>query len=370
MSREQLFAAFFFAAFLFLLWQFYLFLAGFLAPLLWAGILALTFYPLTTWLVRLFRGSRGLAAFVLLLMVIVVAIIPSIYLGSLVVEETGIAFRRVQEAVRSGEIQRLVEQVRASRIGSLWARAIDLLPERPPVDPNDVALKAVQWLSDNIVGQATGLARNVLVTVFDLVLMLVALFFFFRDGERMAERARELIPMEPEHKDAIFSRLYGTLTAVVQGMIVTAAAQGLLAGVGYWLIAGISFSAFLGFATGLASFLPMAGPALVWGGVSLYLWITGETARAAGLVVWGALVVSLADNLIKPIFIGGRANLPTFLLLLTLFGSLKVYGFIGVFLGPVLLAILIAFVDIYREEYQTHGRRILVTPGDRDVAAG
>src|SRR5882724_10216223 len=159
--------------------------------------------------------------------------------------------------------------------------------------------------------------------------------------------------MEPAHKEAVFARLYTTLSAVVQSMVVTAATQGVLAGLGYWLIGGLSFSVFLGFLTALASFLPLAGPAFVWSGTAVYLAFTGHLGRATGLAIWGVLVVSTADNWIKPLFIGGRAKLPTFLLLISILGGLQVYGFLGVFLGPVVLAILFSFVEIYREEYPT-----------------
>jgi predicted PurR-regulated permease PerM len=356
-AREQLFAAFFFAVFLFLLYQLYLFLAPFFAPLLWAGILALTFYPLTTRLVLAFRGRRTLAAFVLVLAVTVVVVLPSFFLGSLLVHEATAAYGRLQQAVREGETVGLVAQIRGSRLGVVWDRLAPI-SQQLSIDLSDLLLRATNWLTDQIVGQATNLARNVLVSVVNFLLMLVALFFFFRDGEAMADRFRDLLPMERTHKDAIFARLYATLTAVVQSMVLTAATQGLLAGIGYWLIGGLSFSLFLGFITGLASFLPLAGPAFVWSGTAVWLAATGDVGRAAGLVVWGALLVSTADNWIKPLFIGGRAQLPTFLLLISILGGLKVYGFLGVFLGPVVLAILFTFVQIYREEYH----EVEVTP--------
>ena len=350
-SREQLFAAFFFAVFFLLLYQLYLFLWTFFVPLVWAAILALTFYPLTAWLVRIFRGQRSLAALSLVLAVIVAVILPAIFVGSLLVREATGAYSRVQEAVRQGEMLHLVEQVRASRLGGVWMRVAPAF-EQFSIELSDLLLRAMNWLSEQIVGQATSLARNLLVSVVNFILMLVALFFFFRDGEVMAARLRELLPMEPAHKEAVFARLYTTLTAVVQSMIVTAATQGLLAGLGYWLIGGLSFSVFLGFLTGLASFLPLAGPAFLWSGTAVYLAFTGHLGRATGLVIWGVLVVSTADNWIKPLFIGGRAKLPTFLLLFTILGGLQVYGFVGVFLGPVILAILFSFVEIYREQYR------------------
>jgi predicted PurR-regulated permease PerM len=219
------------------------------------------------------------------------------------------------------------------------------------IDPAALIVTATNWVSQAIAGQAAQLARNILLTLVNFTLMLIALFFFFRDGERIAARIRDLLPMAPEHKAVVFVRLYDTLTAVVQGMVLTAVAQGTLAGIGYWFIADMPFALFLAFLTGLASFLPMAGPAFVWGGVAIYLAATGEPTRAVGMALWGTLVVSTVDNFVKTLVIGGRARLPTFLLLFALLGGLNVYGFLGVFLAPVILAILLTFTDIYRELY-------------------
>src|SRR4029077_10602651 len=196
-----------------------------------------------------------------------------------------------------------VDQIKSSRVGGLWVRVAPAF-EQLSIDLSDLLLRATNWVSNQIVGQATALARNVLLSVVNFALMLVALFFFFRDGEAMAARVLELLPMEREHKGAIPARLYATLTAVVQSMLVTAVTQGVLAGLGYWA-SGLGFSVFLGFITGLASVLPLAGPAVVWSGAALYLALTGHVGHAVGLAVWGVLAVSTADNWIKPLFIGG-----------------------------------------------------------------
>jgi predicted PurR-regulated permease PerM len=350
-SREHLFAAFFFAVFVFLLYQLALFLAPFFVPLVWAAILALTFYPLTFWLTGALRGQRALASILLVLAVVTVVVLPSIYFGSLIVNQTTAAYERTQEMARSGELGRILEQIQGSRPGLLVQRILDPIRDKVDIDPAALIVTATNWLSQQIAGQAAALAKNVLFTLVNFTLMLVAVFFFFRDGERMARRIRDLLPMEPQHKHVIFTRLYATLTAVVQGMVLTAVAQGFLAGIGYWLIAQIPFALFLAFLTGLASFLPVAGPAIVWSGVAIYLAATGETWRALFMALWGALLVSTIDNVIKTLVIGGQARLPTFLLLFALLGGIKVYGFLGVFLAPVILAILLAFTDIYRELY-------------------
>src|SRR4029077_6187038 len=129
---------------------------------------------------------------------------------------------------------------------------------------------------------------------------LLALFFFFRDGERMSGAFRDLLPMDAEHKHAVFARVYDTLTAVVQSMVVNAVAQGLLGGFGYWAIGALPFSTFLAFLTAIASFLPPFGAAFIWAPAAVYLMIVGNVVRGVFLLLWGLLVISMVDNIIRP----------------------------------------------------------------------
>jgi predicted PurR-regulated permease PerM len=357
-SRERLFVAFFFVTLGFLLYQLLLFLMPFYRPLAWAAILALTFYPLTTWLVHLFRGSRAIAASVLVVTVLAVAVIPSILLGSLLVSEAAGAYDRVKELVQSGDLNRLIEQLRTSGPGVLLSRFASPIVDSLNLDLSQILLGATSFVSTQIASQTGAIARNVLESLVSGTLMLLALFFFFRDGDRMSAVVRDLLPMDEEHKHEVFSRVYDTLTAVVQSMVVLAVAQGVLGGLGYWAIGSLPFSVFLGFLTGVASFLPPFGAAFVWVPASIYLLVTGHVVRGILMLVWGTLAVSMVDNVIRPLFIGGRARLPTFLLLFTILGGMSVYGFLGVFLGPVILAALLSFVDIYRELYS--GQRIVL----------
>ena len=351
MSRERLFAAFFFVVLGFLLYQLFLFLAPFSRPLGWAAILALTFYPLTTWLVRLFRGSRSVAASVLVAAVLTVAVIPSVVLGSLLVSEATAAYERVRELVQTGELNRLLEELRASRPGVLLDRVAAPFLDSLNLDVSQLLLGAAGWVSQQIAGRTGAIARNLLESLVSGSLMLLALFFFFRDGDRMSAVIRDLLPMDSEHKDEVFTRVYDTLTAVVQSMVVLAVVQGTLGGFGYWAIGGLPFGVFLGFLTGIASFLPPFGAAFVWAPAGVYLLVVGEVARGVLLLLWGLLAISMVDNFVRPLIIGGRARLPTFLLLFAILGGMTVYGFLGIFLAPVMLAALLSFLDIYRDLY-------------------
>ncbi|HUI26878.1 MAG TPA: AI-2E family transporter [Candidatus Kryptonia bacterium] len=352
MTRQQLFAAFFFAALLYLLFQFYVIFSVFLGPLSWAALLALVFYPINARLVSLARGRETLVAFGLTTVVIAVVIVPTILISALLASESVALYQRLQEFITSGQMPGLLERtltwLHESRVGQLWDR---MAPQISAWNINfgATALKFGDAISSFLVAQATGIAKNALRFVVNFFLTTFALFFFFRDGERLISGLRELIPMAPEHKNAVFGRLYDTLSAVVQGTLATAAAQGTLAGLGFWAL-GVPFAVILGCATAFLSLLPM-GAVLVWAGVVIYFLANGAFVRAVLMLIWGIVGISGVDNVIRPLIIGGRAQIPTAFLFFGILGGLQAYGFLGLFLAPAVIAILFAFIRIYQELY-------------------
>lgn len=352
MGRQQLFAAFFLVVLGFLLYQSYQIFRIFLVPLTWAALLALIFYPVQAALTRRLRGRQGLAAFVFTTVVILVVMVPTVLISVLLANQSVALYERTTAFLTSDEPAQVV------------ARLEHLIPQRVldaarsllaggNVDVAGLARSVTSAVSGFLVAQAAGVAKNVAQFVANFFLTTVALFFFFRDGARMVRVVRDSLPMEPAHKDVLLHRLYETVSAVVQGSLVTAATQGLLAGLGYWAL-GVPFALVFGCATALMSFVPL-GPPLVWGGVAVYLLVSGAVVRGALLIAWGLLAVSSVDNVLRPWIIGGRTEIPTMLLFFGILGGLNAYGFIGVFLAPVVIAILVAAVRIYRDEYGTAG---------------
>ncbi|MGH7821003.1 MAG: AI-2E family transporter [Candidatus Binatia bacterium] len=345
MSREHLFTAFFFLVFAFLIYQVYLVFSGFFEAATWAAILALVFHPVYRALLR--RIERpALASAAVTLLIYLMVVLPAFGLGGVAVQQSQRLYDLVQEKVESGEAREWFEQAR-------WSQAVRFVERMLPgqqIDVADFGLQTSRAATQYIIGQLGGIARNLLSFIVSFFLMMVMLFFFFRDGEKLYLGLRDLIPMEAEHKDAIFSRFYQTLAAVVQGLTLTAVAQAVLAGLAFWAL-GVPFALLLALASALASFIPIGGAALVWVPVLIYL-ITQELWwRALAMFLWGSLVVSLADNVVKPLVIGNRIRIPTLFLFLGILGGLQVYGVLGVFLGPALLATIVAVVRIYREEY-------------------
>jgi predicted PurR-regulated permease PerM len=348
MTRQHLFAAFFFAVFLFLLFQFYRMFSVFIAPLAWAALLAFIFYPLYTRLTRWLQGRNGLAAFLLTTGVILAVMVPTVFVIILLANESAALYQRSTEFFNGPGMREAVDRLRAStpaRAWGLWSRVL----QDWNVDLADMAAKGTNAVSSFLVSQAADILKNVAAFIIDFFLTTFTLFFFFRDGARMVGGIRDLLPMEPEHKDLVLQRLHETLSAVVQGTLITAAAQGALAGVGFAAL-GVPFAVFLGCASAFASLLPFGAP-FVWGAVAIYLGAIGFIARAIILIAWGILVVGTIDNFVRPLLIGGSTEIPTILLFFGILGGLQAYGFLGVFLAPVVIATLVGFVRIYREQY-------------------
>ncbi|MBI3782138.1 MAG: AI-2E family transporter, partial [Deltaproteobacteria bacterium] len=312
------------------------------------ALLAVIFYPFNRALTQLLGGRRGLASTVLTTLVIGLVIVPTITLTVLAANESVTLYQSSNEFVASGGVQRIIAEVQASRARHLWDLIAPWVADWN-IDPGTLAVTVANTVSAFLVAQATGIAKNVAGFIGDFFLCTFALFFFFRDGERMVSSFRDLLPMEAVHKDLILERFYEALSAVVQGTLVTAVAQGSLAGLGYWIL-GVPLAVFLGCATALISLVPY-GTAVAWGAAALYLYFVGEAVRAVILIVWGTVVVGTVDNLLRPLIIGGRTEIPTLILFFGILGGLQAYGFFGLFLAPAVIATLVAFLRIYQQQY-------------------
>jgi predicted PurR-regulated permease PerM len=350
MTRQQLFAAFFFAVFFFLLYEFYRIFQVFLVPLTWAALLAFIFYPLQARLTSALRGRNSLASFCFTTVVILVVMVPTLFVIVLLANESVALYQSSSELVASGQLQQFFDKLAASAPARASKTLLPML-QSWNIDIAGMAMKAGNALSSFLVSQAAGIAKNVAAFVIDFFLTTFALFFFFRDGSRIIAGIRGMLPMEPEYKDLVLGRLYDTLSAVVQGTLVVAAAQGVFLGLGFWAL-GVPFAIFLGCAAAFFSLLPV-GSTAVWGGVAAYLFLSGLFWRAILLTIWGTLVLATLDNVIRPLIIGERAEIPTILLFFGILGGLQAYGLLGVFLAPVVIAMVVAFFRIYKERYST-----------------
>jgi predicted PurR-regulated permease PerM len=363
MSPQVLSAAFLVLCAL-LLYVLFLIFAPFLTPILWALILVRLFYPLNQRLMRLMRGRATLSAALSTLAVTFLAVLPVAYLAFLAVTETIHAYQDAMAWVQSGGLKRLPDLVaRLPVIGNLSQELLGRFVLAYG-DLQGSLLEGGKAVSGVLLNGVGGLAKNALDLIADFFIMLFTLFFLFRDGHRLYDTFYDVLPIEERHKALIFDRLNHTTIAVVHGTLLTALAQGLAAGLIYWAL-GVPFPVFLGSLSALFSLFPFGGTAFVWVPVAAYLFWTAAVWKGTVMIVAGVGLVGLMDNVLHPLLVGSEADLPVLFVFFASIGGLAYFGFIGLFLGPILLGIAIEALKIYRNNYQTRAGLVVTSEGGR-----
>lgn len=218
------------------------------------------------------------------------------------------------------------------------------------------AVKSVQaWLFP-VAGSAAGIAGGLGLGLF---VMTVALYYFLADGKTMIDAILNFSPLDDAHEEALLTQFEQISRAVVVATVATAVVQGLLGGIGYWA-SGLKNYFLLTLVTMVTSMVPFVGASLVWGGGAIYLALTGHPYEAAGLAIYGFVVVSTVDNFVKPAILHGQSNLHPLLALLSVLGGVTALGPIGIFVGPMAVAFLQALLKILHTE---------LTSLNRDLAA-
>jgi len=314
-------------------------LSPFLAALAWAGILAYVTWPLHQWVCRRMPGRDSLAALLMTLGVTAMLLLPLIWVMFAVAGDVVAASTTLRQFALHGLPPLPAE-------GRGWPGGVWLAEQyqRVQADPAWVHAQLAALDLTNT-GALKSLAGGVGRNVAKFGLAVFALFFLYRHGVSVLAQFRGVATRWLGEAARGYIQTVGvTVRAVVFGIVLTALAQGALAGLGYW-VAGIDAPALWGAITALISLIPFVGP-VVWIGLSLALLANGETGAALGLFLWGALVVSWVDNLIRPIVISGPTRIPFLLVFLGVLGGVHAFGLIGLFLGPALLAVS---VGIWRE---------------------
>jgi predicted PurR-regulated permease PerM len=360
MARRQLCTTIFLLVFLLLLWELGLILRPFLSPILWAVILATTTYPIYVRLLARTGHHENIAAGIMTGGVLITAVVPAVY-GMILAGQQGVeAYEQASEWLKGGHLKDLGALLgRVPVIGELSQELMGqaIVAGRGQVESS--LLEGGNAVRTFLLSQGIDFAKNALLLATDFLIMLFTLFFVFRDGPHTWDTIVRAIPLEEEHKAKILERLNTTMKAVVRGTLLTAVAQGATAGVAYYLL-GVPFSVFLGALSGLLSMLPVGGTAIVWVPVAVYLLLSGAVAKGVILIGVGAGLVGLMDNLLQPLLVGGKARLPVLPLFLASLGALAYFGFLGLFLGPALLAVVLVMFEIYQEEYQQQASDMLI----------
>jgi predicted PurR-regulated permease PerM len=316
-------------------------LAPFVAALLFAAILCLCTWPLFARLETRLKGRTTLAALLATLILALAVLVPMAYLAATLADGVGQLITLLRPWFES-----------ADHAPPDWLASLPLVGEQ--LDAYWRKLASNQAELANLGKQLFEPTRRFLLAaagligqgLLELTLVVFIAFFFYRDGRALAARlARLADKLGGELGARMLGLTQSTIMGVMIGIVGTAAAQGIVALVGF-LIAGVPAALLLGAVTFFLSMIPV-GPPLIWGGAAWWLYDQGQTGWAIFMLVYGFAVISSVDNLVKPILISRTASLPILLIALGVFGGVLAFGFVGIFLGPVILALGLTLVDLW-----------------------
>ncbi|MEI6669199.1 MAG: AI-2E family transporter [Acidobacteriota bacterium] len=300
----------------------------FLIPLTWSAIFAMILSPVSRRLAP--RIGQSWAAIVTTLATFLGIVVPAIVVGTLLVHEVS---GRIQTASASG-----VVAASPARVQQAW----ELLREQAPylhlpANPTTNIQDAIQSAASFAATRAASILTDVATSVLQLFLMLFGLFYFLRDGTSIVEVIRQLLPFEPERRDRIINQSYELVVATVGAMFAVAVSQGTITGIALGAL-GFSAPVFWGVMTAFASLIPLVGAGLIWAPAALWLFATGDPVRGAILLVVGIAVISTVDQVIRPWILSGRTTMHGLLVFISLLGGVSAFGFIGLVVGPVVIA--------------------------------
>lgn len=282
--------------------------------------------------------ARGLAALATIASILLLALVPLALITQLVLNEA-IGF---YDSFSRGEVAFDQTQLIASLPTHVQTFAVTGLREL-----NSFASR----LSTNAVQTAGSVLSNVATFALAFFLTLFTTYYMLKDGHVFEQALMDISPIEDVQERILFTKVATAVTGVVKGSFLTALIQGVVATIGF-LIFGLQNPFLWGVCTAIAALVPTVGTSLVLLPAVVYLFVIGHTPQAIGLLIWGVFAVGLIDNFVGPRMLGRATQVHPLLMLMAVLGGVSLFGFLGVLLGPIIMAVFVAMVEMYRTEFQ------------------
>lgn len=313
-------------------------LLPFYGAVFWGTILAIIFQPVQRWVEARLQGRKGLSAFITLMLILMMVILPVTLLAGALVNEGAALYERIESGnVNFGEYFQQIMQ-------ALPQPALDILASFGMTDISSVQeqlASGAQQISQFLATKAFSVGQDTFRFVVSFAIMLYLLFFLLRDGTRVSQHIKRAIPLSEVYKQHLLTKFTMVVKATVKGNIAVAAVQGMLGGFIFWVL-GLQGALLWGVMMAILSLLPAVGASLIWGPVAIYFLATGAIWQAAVLTAFGAIVIGLADNVLRPTLVGKDIKLPDYVILISTLGGLALFGLNGFVIGPLIAALFIA----------------------------
>jgi predicted PurR-regulated permease PerM len=323
-------------------------IAQFVLPMFLAVLLVVLFRPLHQWFIDRCGKWNRLAALLTTLTILLIVLLPLTWIGVRATTEA-VTLARAFDETKQVEVKH-----RVARIAEQADGLIRSLKLHDIVDVSQLQPMVIDKLKRLAAPAAVGGVQYVLGLVVGLAIMVISLYYFLADGPSMIATIMRLSPLEERYERQLLGEFAKVSRAVVLATLLSAFVQGILAGIGYYL-AGVKPLFLLVALTMLLAMVPFVGATAVWAPCAVWLYVEGEVWPAVALAVYGALVVSLSDNIIKPFVLHGQSGIHPLVALLSILGGVTVLGPIGIFVGPMIVAFLQALLNILRTELESMG---------------
>ena len=300
----------------------------FYKAILWAVIGGVTFWPVKKKIRLLLGGRESLSSLIAVAGVLLFFLVPSAFLLISLVTQITYVYEKVYPQM----------PLIINRLSELIPFRDDSFRQKVITSVDDIGKVLISYM-----GSVTG---NALSVLFQMAVTVMLLYFIFRDGERFIEKLRSSSLIPADDIDVFVKETGGVISAVIYGVIFTAMLQGILGGIGFW-VTGLPAPVLFGSIMFILAIIPFAGTALIWGPAAIYLLYYGMIGKGIFLIIWGLLAVGMIDNFLRPYFISKRLGFHVVLSFIGIVGGMSAFGLLGVFLGPLLLALMIRLFEKY-----------------------
>lgn len=324
-------------------------LLPFLEPIIWAAIITLFTFPIYKKLHQRANLSATMAAAAMCLIVLAFVIVPISFLAANLTNEALRVYESIKTSIEQDSAHLLNTLQQSSVIGEYLAKILNNYQHHQE-KINQLLTELAQKGSNLFLQQGTLIFKNLASMLFKGGIMLVTLFYLFRDGEKLVSTLKALMPFPSKETERFTTIISDMVIATLYGNLLTGMLQGAMGVLILWLL---DFSAPIlwGMVMAICTFIPVVGTALVWGPASIGLLVTGEWIKAIILAGFGILIISQIDTFVRPLLISGKTSVHNLLLILSILGGISMFGFLGVILGPIIIALAISILEFYKINY-------------------
>lgn len=297
--------------------------------------LTVVLYPIYEWFLNR-KFPSWLSSLLTIALFILIIGIPLFAIGVVVFNQSQNAYEIIVNNVHS-----------LSFIDSLNSSINKFLPEGISFDLYEKISNFISFVTSNIAGVFT----STLSTIVSFVLLLLSIFYFLKDGARWKKALVVLSPLSDKYDETIIAKLSNSINGIIKGYLFIALIQGLAMGIGLTIF-GVPNAALWGLITMITALVPTIGTALVSVPAIIFLFVTGQVLESLGLFIWAVAIVGMIDNVLSPVIVGNKINLPPLLILFSVLGGISLLGAIGILVGPLTISLLYTLISIYRNEFQ------------------